>query len=105
MGDGFTGVLVGVSVGVLVGVLVGAIVGLLWNPLQPLVSLGERVGGRVGTGKGPASQCARICQNYPLANYTFRRIIVRGGCRGGRGPVRNRFQTQRRSALIPIQDV
>ena len=34
---------------------------------------GERGGGGLGVGwelgKEPASQCARVCQNYPLANY------------------------------------
>ena len=30
---------------------------------------GEGGGGGVGQAKEPASQCARVCQSYPLANY------------------------------------
>ena len=44
-------------------------------------------GVRWGPAKEPASQCARICQNYPLASYpfSFPQVIRRGGTRVPKG--------------------
>ena len=42
-----------------------AAVVFLWGNEEKGVNGVGRVGGEVGTGKEPASQCARVCQNYP----------------------------------------
>ena len=56
---------------------------------SPVENEGKREGGGEGWGgpaKEPASQCARVCQNYPLANYRF---LVREKGFFGKGVFRN----------------
>ena len=75
-------------------VAIGVPGGLVWGQVQgdggggsPVEKMREREGGgEGGQAKEPASQCARICQNYPLAIYPLSEPIF------GKGMRRSAFQ-------------